>query len=85
MHTSENSLTQNLTAEQLLKSFLSPDVDLVELERVQSDLIMSYFNPSEEGYPSPERAVQVLEQSQVMIKMIRQISDFGKGSGVRRW
>ncbi|WP_233875610.1 hypothetical protein [Dyadobacter sp. CY323] len=46
---------------------------------------MSYFNPSEEGYPSPERAVQVLEQSQVMIKMIRQISDFGKGSGVRRW
>jgi hypothetical protein len=85
MCSSEDHLRENLTAEELLQSFLTPDIDLIELERVQSDLLMHYFRPESDSYPSRERAAQVLDQSETMMKILRQIWDFGQGNGIRRW
>jgi hypothetical protein len=61
----------------LLKDFLNDDVDLVELEHVLNDMLIHYLRPAVEWNISREHALYAIDNSEVLMRLLRKMREFG--------
>lgn len=78
MHTDLSQQRRDHAAFKLLKDFLNDDVDLVELEHVLNDMLLHYLRPAQEWNISREHAAYAIDHSEVLMRLLRKMREFGK-------
>jgi hypothetical protein len=78
MDKNQTPTNRQAAAEELLSKYVNRDVDLIEVERMYTDMILHYFHPANGWNPSYQHKLDILYSADVITRLLRDLGEFGR-------